>query len=1073
MGNKLLSTFVLVFLLALLAGPSAAQFGRNKIQYRHYDWQVLTTPHFEIHFYDGEEAFAQRAALVMEDGYRMLSNKLNETLPWKVPVILYGSHNDFLENNVSLELLSEGVQAFAEPSRKRIVLPFTGSYQAFEHTAIHELAHVFTFQIVYNRLLDNVFSRNALFGMPLWIAEGVAEYLAVGWDTDSDMFIRDAVIHDYLPDLTMTSGFFNYKGGQSVFNYIERTYGREKVLEILDALAVTRSADGALERTIGLSTEELSAKWKKEMRKHYWPMYGDKAEVSELGRRLTNHIKDRAYYNTKPVLSPDGERIAYFSDRDGLISIYVMSTIDGKIVEKLVTGYRSNRFESLHFFTSSLCWSPDGESIAFVAKSDGKSQLYIVDSDNGDVQLKIEIRADGLSSPTWSPDGELIVASAVYGGQTDLVAVNVRTADFERLTNDVADQLHPRFFPDGKRVVFAYYPEVTAEVPGDVSAESRRILSEMDFLATDNVRHGVTADIYEYDLETRLMRPVVDTGGDDSTPVVFDDNRKMFFTSDASGIRNLYVADLETGEYRRITDVLSGFYSPDVCVEKNRLVFSAFVKGGWDVYASDELDEFLEQNFEGERMIAFGASKARSRVAQRGGQFGPDIPIARYLAMNDPKPGRIDDDDGEEVFSLSDVDSLKDIDAEPMLARGMADPLKPRIDVSRRDDSDGAAKRVIEGVNRPVLEDEPVTRGASVGDYKLKLAPDFIGQGGLYYSTGLGFGLANTIAMSDLLGNHRMVFSFSLYRDIADSDVLGVYYYLARRIDYGIGAFQFKNFLNSRVTSVGEAFTDYRLFTERNYGVFGLVSVPFTTFNRLEFQLQAFVSERQFFDEAFEDPTTNQLVLQGGDRDTRNLIEPAVAYVHDATFYNYFGPVDGSRYRISMSKGFGLGEEAVERSSFFLDYRKYMKVFYRNSFAFRLAAAASEGQDPRTFFLGGPSTLRGYSYLAFDGSRLVVTSLEYRFPLIDALIFGWPGRWGFQNLGGSVFFDAGAAWDKGDFHPFRTDVNGLQFDDVLGAVGFGTHFYFGYFLLNFQWGWQTDLRSIGHSRFHFYLGPSF
>ena len=38
--------------------------------------------------------------------------------------------------------------------------------------------------------------------------------------------------------------------------------------------------------------------------------------------------------------------------------------------------------------------------------------------------------------------------------------------------------------------------------------------------------------------------------------------------------------------------------------------------------------------------------------------------------------------------------------------------------------------------------------------------------------------------------------------------------------------------------------------------------------------------------------------------------------------------------------------------------------------------------------------------------------VEYRFPLVDALIFGWPGRWGFTNVGGTAFFDAGLAWDN-------------------------------------------------------------
>jgi outer membrane protein assembly factor BamA len=357
-----------------------------------------------------------------------------------------------------------------------------------------------------------------------------------------------------------------------------------------------------------------------------------------------------------------------------------------------------------------------------------------------------------------------------------------------------------------------------------------------------------------------------------------------------------------------------------------------------------------------------------------------------------------------------------------------------------------------------------------VSDYKLKLSPDFIGSGGFYFATGYGFGLANTIALSDILGDHRMVFSFNLQSDIADSDIFASYHYLKRRVNYGVGLFQFRNFLNSPVSSIGESFGNYKLFAERNYGLYGVVSMPFSTFDRLDLELQAFVSERQFFEEYLSDGLA---YYEQTRESTRRLVEPSLSYVHDASFYDMFGPVEGSRWIASVAQGIGFNEKDVSRSTLYLDYRRYKRVFYRNSLAFRLAFAGSEGADPRTFFLGGPSTLRGYDYLAFDGTRMAVGTLEYRFPLIDALIFGWPGRWGIGNIGGRLFFDAGAAWRKGDITPFRRDVSGLRFQDLRGNFGVGTHFYLGYFLLNFQLAWQTDLREVYASHFTFFIGPAF
>jgi Tol biopolymer transport system component len=1083
---------IVVAAVLCFALPADAQFGRNKIQYKDLKWQVLTTPHFEFYFYQGSEAFVVRAALIMEDGYTMLSDKLQETLPWKVPVILYGAHNDFLENNIAETLVPEGVQAFAEPSRKRIVLPFTGSYDTFAHTAIHELAHVFTFQIVYNKLLDSVFSQNYLFPMPLWIAEGVAEYLSTGWDPESDMFIRDAVVHDYLSDLDYANGFMVYKAGQSALNYVEDTYGKEKVRELLFALGSTRSADVALERTLGLDVREFSVRWKKALRKHYWPMYGEKAEAEEIGRRVTNHQKDRAYYNTKAVMSPDGEKIAYFSDRDGFMSIFIMSTVDNKIIKKLVSGYRSSLFESLHFFTSSISFSPDGKFLAFVAKSKGLDVLYVVDSNNGKVKKRIRVDCDELKSPAWSPKGDVICASANFGGQTDLVLVNVETGKTRRLTNDAADQLSPRFFPDGKRIVFAYFPEMTVPVPLAMNAEGKRELSEMDFVAYGNVKRGLSLDIYEIDVETGAMRPLIETPGHDDSPVVIDNGRKMVFVSDVTGVSNLYLADLEKGTHYRITDVLGGVFTPDANEAKNCLSFTAFLEGGYDVFISDDLGNVLKQRFADEPILA-GVKPGEGTAGRRAdagveGAAGPDIPLAAALerAKMSPKdsPRSTANDQAEassvtqSVFSVTAKDSASifNVEARPpdeTVAAGEPgdETGQANLEVSKPG-SPPIPGKSIEGVHRPVPPDEPVTKGATVANYRLKLAPDYVGSGGLYFATGYGFGLANTIALSDILGDHRMVLSFNIQSDIADSDIFASYYYLKRRVNYGFGVFQFRNYLNSPVSSIGESFGDFRLFAERNYGLYGLVSMPFSTFDRLDLELQAFVSERQFFEQAVSAPS-DQIVYQQTAKSTRRLFEPSVSFVHDASFYDLFGPVEGSRWMISVSKAVEFAEQDVSRSTLYLDYRKYKRIFYRNSVAFRLAFAGSEGRDSRTFFIGGPSTLRGYDYIAFDGSRMALGTVEYRFPLIDALVLGFPGRWGLGNIGGKLFFDAGAAWNKNDIHPLRSNVGGLQFDDVRADFGFGVHLYMAYFLLNFQLAWQTDLNEVYASHFTFFMGPAF
>jgi Tol biopolymer transport system component len=1052
------------------SAASAQYFGRNKIQYTDYEWHVLSTPHFDIHYYNGAEEFAVRAGLVLEDGYDEYTYKLKEVLPWKVPVILYSNHADFLETNVTTSQLSEGVQAFAEPSRKRIVLPFTSSFKEFQHTAVHELAHVFTFNIVYNRMLDNVFTRNYLFPMPLWVAEGLAEYLAEGWDADADMFIRDAVIHDYLYPFYMISGFYVYKEGQSVFNYIADTYGHEKVLEILDALAGTRSAEAALERTLGLSEEELYEQWAKALRKHYWPLYPDKQEVGDVGRRLTDHVADHAYYNTKPVLSPDGELIVFFSDQDDMVKVRVISALDGREVANVVTGSRTNKYESLHLLTSSVSFDPSGQRVAFVALSKGHDALFVRNIKTGE-ERQYEIASNGLTAPAFHPTREEVVLSATFHGQTDLMLVDLNDGTTRRLTDDPADQLTPRFYPDGNKIVFVYYPEVTIPVPANLDGENRTALSEMDFLNPNNVRTGASYDIYEYDLATGAQRALVESPGDDTEPLILADNKTMIYASDESGVNNLHAGNVDTRETYRFTDVLGGLFTPSVHEEKGRIAFSGFVKGGWDIYVSDDLPAMMARRYSEptRRVLAHDPAIASKdlKSAEDAAKPAEELAQAADTTASDATGSAPADSADASAPTKAVADSAS---ASSPLADDLPEPQIRPLDGPKPEPAQTSSGNPppIPGVNTPIGIDEPVFRGATVKPYHSKLAPDFIGSGGgLYFSSGFGFGLSNSIALSDMLGDHHLVFAFNLTQDIAHADLLAAYTYLKRRVDFSVGAYQLSGYYDSRVTSVGETFSSYRTFSERNYGIFGMMSVPFNKFYRMDVDLQAYYSDREFFQDV--DPTVGFRYTTVEESKVR-LIEPSLAFVHDSSIFGPFGPVDGSRWRVSLARGVAFEDQDISRTTGYIDWRWYRTLFWRNSLAMRFSAAASTGEDPRIFFVGGPTRLRGYDYDQISGPRMWFGSLEYRFPLLDAIIFGWPGRWGLTNIGATAFFDIGSAWYRGTPDLFEDD----RLDEAFSDVGFGLYMYAGYFLTSFQFAWPTDLNSFDQDmKFIFFMGPTF
>ena len=1077
--KRSISAAIVIVLLALVSSPAMAQawwFGKNKIQYRSFEWQVLKTPHFDIHFTEEYKDLAARTAVILEYGYGKLSRDFNHYIKWRIPVILYGSHSDFQQTNVLWSNIPEGVQAFAEPNRRRMVIHYSGLDEDFSHTTIHELVHIFSYDIIYGNLLRSVFTRNLLFRIPMWFMEGLAEYYSVGYDETAEMFMRDATVFDYLPDLDYAYGYMAYKAGQSAIRYIYETYGAGKVIEIMDHLRYQRSMEIALESTIGISTRELSRDWKKSLRRTYWPLYADKKEPEFYGRRLTDHVKDHNYMNTKPIFSPDGEYIVFFSDRKGLDGIYLMNALSGEIEEKLLMGSMSTRFESIRSMKSRLTFEPSGSRIAFVAKSHGEDRLFIMEVPGGDVEQEISLPLDFFHSPSWSPDGRKIALVGTIAGQTDLYLYDVFEGTLRQLTDDSEDEDGPSWFPSGSRIAFSRFP--VSILQPDFAPDSTGVekINNVDFKSMENIDH-VDADIWAIDTRNGEMTFLIGTPGNDLDPTILPGEEEIIFSSNEEMVSNLYRGSIGYGGYYRFTDVLGGLFTPAYSASKDRLVFSGFNSAGFDI--------FIMENFSEKSSVSYSAGSPVLDEAREGGEDesleASDIALADTMTAGADAPT-----DTVAVFmERGEVMAEKTIEGSGGLElvtrgdRGGADqsywPLYKNDDVPdfaiEEDWDDDIPADSLKSIRRLAIKEI-----GTIKPYDLKFSPDYVGNGmGVYFSTGFGFGMMNQIAFSDLLGDHHLFFSFNIYRSFEDSDLMFSYYYLKKRIDYAFGAFQFKNYLNSRVSSVGETFLDYRLFTERNYGVFGLVSFPFSTFTRFDLEFQGFLSEKEFFDRV-EYSDLGVYMLLPGETTTRRLFQPTFSLVHDSAYFGSFGPVVGSRWMLSLSRTLSFSGDDISRTTGFFDYRKYMPVWYRNYIAFRAMGAFSEGDDQRYFFLGGPITMRGYDYLQFSGPRMFQSSIEYRYPLLDAVIFGWPGRWGFTNIGGTLFFDTGAVWGEDAYiEPINSDIKPRRFQDINFYSDFGVGFYmrFSFLILNFQIGWPTDFSKTGDPMFHFYLGPQF
>ncbi len=555
--------FILFILLLFSFSFSQYYYGKNKVQYRDFDFKTLETEHFRIYFYSGGEPLAEYVSKVGEEAYQKISDELSVRVEGRIPVIIYNSPNEFEQTNVILDIIEESVGGFSELFKNRVVLPFTGSYSEFYHVIIHELTHIFEFEMYYKPRLASVLSLIPDFQIPLWVMEGFAEFISTTRELNSDVFMRDLVINEKvvpIDQLVDGYGYLVYREGESIFRFIEERYGRKKVIEFMHSLKLKRNVTGAFEACFGMTEKKFSDKWEEYLKIKYWPQIINQKNFSEIAKFLTNHREDGSTYNTSSALSPTGTKIAFISDRSEYTDVYVASAIDGRILRRLVKGERSAGFESVHLFRGGIDWSSDEKFLVFVAKSGGKDGIVICEYPSGRIKKRLVFDLDGVYSPSLSFDNQKVTFVGVKNGFSDIYVADIKSADLQKITYDIYEDRDPSFSPSGDTIVFVSdRPEDGEWEPGTFAI----FLHSLKKPSGQSVRLTERLNYYAYPFFTPDGNNLIYTAGDSSY--------------------NIYVYSLNDNKVTHRTKFLGGVYYPSISDNGEKLAFSYYSKIGWDL----------------------------------------------------------------------------------------------------------------------------------------------------------------------------------------------------------------------------------------------------------------------------------------------------------------------------------------------------------------------------------------------------------------------------------------------------------------------------------------------------------
>jgi len=999
--------FTLLFSVLAASQLEAQYFGRNKPRYQKHDFKVTQTEHFEIYEYMDNPEKVKELAAAAELWYAMHQAVLRDTFPGKNPMIIYSDHAGFQQTNIIGGEVSVGTGGVTEGLRNRVVFPVAMTNQQTHHVLGHELVHAFQYNMVLGG--DSTSMQN-LQNLPLWMIEGLAEYLSIGRvDPHTALWMRDAVLHNDLPTLDDLNGYkyFPYRWGQAFWAFVAGVYGDE-VISVYFLNTAKYGLEVATRMTLGTTTDNLSKAWRSALRNHYGRYVGLEPETiaaletaeadkkSKEKREAADKLLSRLIKTEKapgrklfdegeagrmticPVLSPNGKYVIFLSEKSLFSTdLFLAEAGSGKIIKKVASTVNDGHIDQFNFIESAGTWSPNNKQFAFDVYEKGQSTLVIEDIAKGKTVQKIKIPGvPAFSNPAWGPDGKTIVVSGLVNGQTDLYAYDLKTKKVRQLTNDRASEILPQWSPDGKYLTYS---------TDKISLERGR-------------SNGAWAmNLAILDMETGEAENIDIFPGADNMNPQFDKAGNLVFLSNRDGFRNLYWYKLDEKKVYQLTKLTTGItgitpYSPALTVadDRDRIVYTYYSNGTYRLYNAKSSD------------------------------FTP-----------------------EEIDPMS-VDMVPA--TLPPFAPGKKDVVNTNL-------------RLLDNNTKSVVD----TTSLKEVKYKPKFSLDYIGgSAGVGVQTGnrsfgnVAGGLGGVdMLFGDILGNNQLYVGAALNGELQDAAFQASYINRKNPIGWGVGVGHIPfitggGSLPLRVEPLDPPLGDYNLavidelIIQRQFlqQVNTFVFYPFSVTKRVEMGVSAeFYSLRNTIyrdvyagvldgdGNLFVGPLIAQQRERGDKVGPEGIYSVNAAFVGDNSYFGFTAPLQGWRYRIGVEQYMG---GFWNFTGLLLDGRRYL---YKKPVTFAVRGMAygrfwgnqDDGYESGNYavqplFVAQPWFVRGYPYNllyneerdlieASAGSKILVGNFEIRLPFTGPRQLSViPSNFLITDL--NIFFDAGLGFFK-------------------------------------------------------------
>lgn len=1101
---------IIIILLCLNKFPVLAQyyngsqidFGKNRVQYNDFFWTYYKFDKFDIYFYLNGKNLAIYTAKYANSALKECERKLNVKLEDKIQFIVYNNLTDLKQSNIGLEVDAHyNIGGITHIIGNKIFLYFNGDHNDFERQIRSGIYELTVNQILYGSSMGSKIKNTNLIIFPDWYKKGLISFLSEDWNNDIDNNVKDGILSGRYKKINKLTGKDALYAGHSLWKYIGDIYGVSTVVNIIDIIKANRNIKDGFLLVLNVPYKTLINNWYK----YYYDKYsenGNYSDVSSDNFVLKKFNKNKIYSQLK--YNPKGEYLAYTTNESGQYKIYIYNVNTKKRKKIFKSGYKLEEKNDLSY--PILAWHPSGQILSFIIEDKGKIFLCFYNPKTKKIDKRYLYQFEKILDFSYSDDAKYFVISAVKKGKSDIFIYDIAANSYEQITNDIFDDLNPRFINNSKNIVFS-------------SNRGNKLLLSDNKDSIINITKFKDIYLYDFAEKKNTLKKITNTPFVNETmPQKYDDDN-ITYLADNNGIYNRYIAHFDstisfidtTIHYRyftkswAVTNYSRNILEQNITPSVSKITEIIFNNGKYNMYAYDLplVNNLSKTNLETTNFGTNFIKKPKQIINERISTIDTDTNNKKIFITDAdsiiPKISRKKKKRFSNVWTKEKIHKIKTFADKKINSTISKKPHFFKLVKTKKN------KSLYQSQKRPLKFILPKKLNYdveySINEMLTQMDFAFLNYSYQHFTGGKtpiylspGFSGFFKIGISDLLEDYRITGGIKLSSDLKNNEYVLSYSNYKKRLN--------KEYVYHR--KIMQENQEYSIIKHISNEFYYILKWPFS-------QVSCIKGSVTVRDERLSYLST----------DPYNLLIPdkheywtgvKTEYIFDNTSSPALNIYYGTRYKLWFE--YYQTIEKTNKNLFVLgfDFRNYQKIHRTFIWANRFATSTSFGKNKLIYYLGGvdnwinpkfnrnievdysknytyqslATNLRGFKQNIRNGTSFFVINSELRFPIFKYFANRPIKSDFFNNFQIVGFADVGSAWNG--FNPYseeniwntkyiyqgpvRIKIQ-TQKSPLVAGYGFGLRTrLLGYFV-RADWAWGIEENKKPESRFYISLSLDF